>query len=116
MSRIQIGVIRYASVAKAIGQALGTELAPDCQIGRGRITLTFRRLGASRWSQEQQIDYALRAAATARKVLADDSRRAVRERATRAIVVVLEDSTVVRGCATMARWECVVPAAANRDA
>jgi hypothetical protein len=111
MSRLQVGVARYGSVAQAIGRALGVEAAPQCQIGQGRITLTFRRLGASRWSEHQQIEHALRVAATARAVLADDPRRAVRERATRAIVVVYEDATLVRGCAVVARWECVVPAA-----
>jgi hypothetical protein len=114
MSRLQIGVVRYASVATAIGRALGVEPAPYCQIGQGRITLTFRHLGASRWSENQQIEHALRAAATARAVLADDSRRAMRERATRAIVVVYEDATLVRGCAVVARWECVVPAVENK--
>lgn len=113
MSRLQIGVVRYASVAAAIAHALGVEPAPDCRIGHGRITLTFRRLGASRWSEAQQIDYALRAADVARRVLSADSRRAVRQRAARAIVVVYEDATLVRGCAVVARWECVVPTAAS---
>jgi hypothetical protein len=115
MSRLQVGVVRYASVARAIGRALGVEPAPYCQIGHGRITLTFRRLGASRWSENQRIEHAIRAAATARGVLADDPRRAVRERATRAIVIVYEDATIVRGCAVVARWECVVPAPSQRD-
>ena len=115
MSRLQFGVIRYGAVAAAIARALGVEPAPDCRIGHGRITLTFRRLGASRWSENQQIEHALRAAATARTVLGDDPRRAVRERARRAIVVVYEDATLVRGCAVVARWECVVPVVATRD-
>jgi hypothetical protein len=110
MSRLQIGVSRYASVVMAIARALGVERAPDCQIGQGRITLTFRRLGASRWSENQQIEHAVRAAAAARTVLADEPRRAVRKSATRAIVVVYEDATLVRGCAVRSRWECVVPA------
>jgi len=42
MARIQVGVIRHASVANAIGKALGVEPAPDIRIGRGRITITFR--------------------------------------------------------------------------
>ena len=113
MSRLRVGVVRYASVATAIGRALGVEPAPECQIGQGRITLTFRRLGASRWSENQQLEHALRTAAMARTVLAADPRRAVRERSTRAIVVVHEDATLVRGCAVLARWECVVPAAAH---
>jgi hypothetical protein len=115
MSRLRLGVIRYASVATAIGRALGVEPAPSCQIGHGRITLTFRRLGASRWLESQQIEHALRAAETARAVLIDDPRRAVRVRATRAIVVVYEDVSLVQGCAVVARWECVVPAPPPRD-
>jgi hypothetical protein len=111
MSRLQVGVVRYASVATAIARALGAEHAPQCQIGQGRITLTFRRLGASRWSEDRQMEHALQVAAVARRVLADDPRGAVRERGSRAIVVVYEDATVVRGCAVLARWECVVPAA-----
>ena len=112
MSRLQIGVTRYASVAHAIGDALGTHPAPDCRIGQGRITLTFGRIGASRWPEARQIEHALRVAAIARTVLASDGRPAVRQRATRAIVVVYEDATLVRGCAVTARWQCVVPAPA----
>ncbi|MDQ6872719.1 MAG: hypothetical protein M3037_12060, partial [Gemmatimonadota bacterium] len=93
-----------------IAHALGAEPAPYCQIGHGRITLTFRRLGASRWPENQQIAYALRAAETARAVLAADSRRTVRERANRAIVIVYEDAKVLRGASVVARWECVVAA------
>ncbi|PYP66526.1 MAG: hypothetical protein DMD26_07500 [Gemmatimonadetes bacterium] len=110
MSRLQVGVVRYASLARAIAQALGIEPAPDCRIGQGRITITFRRVGASRWPEARQIDQALRVAAIARTVIAADPRRAVRQRATRAIVVVYEDATLVRGCAVTSRWECVIPA------
>jgi hypothetical protein len=113
MSRLQVGLVRYATVAKAIGQALGVDPVPVCQIGQGRITLIFRRIGASRWPEDQQIEYAFRAAATARAVLADDARRIVRDRADRAIVVVYEDVTLVRGCAVVARWECVLPREAH---
>lgn len=115
MSRLQVGVVRFASVATAIGRALGVEPAPYCRIGHGRITLTFRRIGASRWPESRQIEHALRAAATARAVLAADSRRSVRERANRAIVIVYEDATLVRGCAVLARWECVVTAPEAND-
>ena len=114
MSRLRIGVVRYASVGEAIGRALGTGgPAPDCRIGHGRITLTFRRVGATRWPEARQVEHALHVAATARAVLADDARRAVRERAARAIVVVYEDAALVRGCTVTARWECVVPAGAR---
>lgn len=110
MSRLGAGVIRYASVAAAIGRAVGVSPPPICRIGHARITITFRQLGASRWSEERQIEFALHVARVARDVLSTDSRRNVRQRAARAIVVVLEDVALVRGCAVEARWECVVPA------
>lgn len=110
MSPLHVGIARYGSVATAIARALGVEPAPDCRIGQHRITLTFRRLGAWRWSGEQQIEYALRVAAVARAVLADDHRRAVRKRVNRAIVVIYEDTSLVRGCEVVSRWECVIPA------
>lgn len=113
MSRLRGGVVRYASVAEAIVDALAVAPAPDCRIGQGRITLTFRRLGASRWPEARQIEYALWAAEVARAVLATDARASIRERTTRAIEIVYEDATLVRGCAVSARWECVVPAPAD---
>jgi hypothetical protein len=115
MSRLQVGVVRYAAVASAIGRSLGVEPEPDCRIGHGRITLTFRRLGASHWSEERQIVFALRAAASARAILRNDRRRAALQRADRAIVIVFEDASLVRGCAVNARWECVVPASEPRE-
>ena len=109
MSRLRVGVIRYASVANRIGQALGVDAPPECHIGRGRITITFRGIGASRWPEARQVDYALRVASVTRKLLAADTRRAIRRRAVdRAIVVVLEDATLLHGCSVVARWECVV--------
>jgi hypothetical protein len=114
MSRLRVGVIRYASVANEIGQALGLDPPPDCRIGRGRITITFRGIGASRWPETRQVDYALRVTSIARQLLGADTRRAVNRRAhDRAIVVVFEDSTLVRGCSVVARWECVVAAAGS---
>ena len=109
MGRLQVGVIRYSSIATQIVRAIGADPAPECRIGQARITLTFRRHGATRWSEERQTQYALRVAAIARAVMAQDPRATVRQRATRAIVVVYEDSTLVRECAVVARWECVVP-------
>jgi len=114
MPRLQIGVVRYASVAEKIRQVLGIERSPDTVIGQLRITLTFRSLGASRWPEAQQIEHALRVAVIARNVLADETRRALRRRANRAIVVIYEDATDVRGCAVVAQWKCVVPAADER--
>src|SRR5512147_2578538 len=112
--RLAVGVVRYGAVAAAIGRAMGVNPPPDCKIGHGRITLTFRSVGASHWSEAQQIENALQAAAIARQVLADDPRRTVRNRVRRAIVVVYEDYTLVRGCEVQSRWECVVPSAPRR--
>jgi hypothetical protein len=107
---IRVGIVRYASITTAIERALGCDRPPECWIGHGRTTITFRRLGATSWPEARQIEYALRVASVTREVLADDSRHAVRQRATRAIVVVYEDASLLRGCAVVARWECVVPA------
>jgi hypothetical protein len=103
-------VITFRSVGTAIAHALAVQPPPECRIAHGRTTITFRRLGASRWSEEQQIDYAIRAAAVARAVFENDDRRQVRRAATNATVVVFEDATILHGCAVVARWECVVPA------
>lgn len=113
MGRLKAGIIRYASVGAAIARALGAEPGPHCRIGGGRITLTFRGLGGSRWPEDRQIEHALHTVSVARRVLADDWRRSMRDRANRAIVVVYEDSTLVRGCAVVSRWECVVPVTAG---
>ena len=111
--RLLIGVVRYASVANAIGDALGTDPPPDCRIGAGRIVLTFRSLGATRWSENRQIEEAHRIAAVTRQVLLEDRRPTITARASnRAVVVVYEDAADVRGCSVVARWECVIPAPA----
>jgi hypothetical protein len=45
-------------------------------------------------------------------VLSEDSRPAVRKRASdRAIVIIYEDATLVRGCSVVSQWKCVVPIA-----
>lgn len=110
MARTRLGIVRYASLATAIERAVGATPAPECRIGQGRITITFKRLGATHWSESRQVDYALRVAAIAREILTNDSRPSVRERTSRAIEVVYEDAALVKGCAVLARWECVVPA------
>jgi hypothetical protein len=110
MSRWQVGGTRYAAVGHAIAEALGIEPAPECRIGLGRLTLTFRSFGASSWTDAKRIEHALRIADVARRALAADYRRAVRKRTSRAIVVIFEDATILRGCTVMAQWECVVPA------
>src|SRR5690348_13796530 len=102
-------VFTFRSVGDAIGRALRVDPPPDCRILHGRTVLTFRRLGAARWPEAQQMEFALRAATAARAVLADDSRRQIRKGAARAIVVAFKDSAVVQGCEVTARWECTVP-------
>jgi hypothetical protein len=110
MTRLRAGVVRYASIGNAIAEAIGVDPLPDCEIGGGRITITFRGHGRSRWTEPRQIEEALRVAAVTRGILVADSRRAVRERASsRAVVVIYEDPGLVRGCSVVARWECVVP-------
>ena len=113
MARLRVGIIRYASVGRAIGDALGVEPAPQCSIGQGRITITFRQMGASRWPEAQQVEEALRAATAARTVLAANRRRVIRRRASRAIVVVYVDVGLRRGCTVESRWECVIPSRAG---
>ena len=111
MKRLRVGVTRYASVANEIARAIGVDPAPDCRIGRGRITVTFRSIDATRWPETKQVEFALQVAAVARQVMSGDTRRAVRRRADdRGIVVVFEDARLLRGCSVVARWECVVPA------
>ena len=113
MTRLQVGIVRYASVARRIAEALQVDVPPDCRLRQGRTTITFRHLGASRWPAQRQIEFGLHAASVARRVIASDSRRVIRDRAKRAIVIVFEDATLDRGCAVTSRWECVVPAAAH---
>ena len=110
MNRLHFEVFSFRSVGDAIGRALGIEPAPDCHVLHGRTVLTFRRIGAARWPEAQQMEFALRAAAVARTVLAGDGRRQIRKGAARAIVVAFKDAAVVQGCEVTARWECTVPA------
>ena len=110
MSRLQVGVVRYASAADAVKRELGFEIAPEVHIGRGRVYVTFRNLGASRWPLESQAEHAFQVAAVTRSVFARDDRWRVRSRSRRAIVVVYEDTSLVRGCETTSRWECIIPA------
>jgi len=112
MSRLQFGIVRYASIGTAIARALGAGPVPDYREIQGRQTLTFRQLGATRWPEAQQAEHAHRIAALARDVLAADKRREIRQRTSRAIVIVYEDVGLVRGCAVTARWECVIPGTA----
>jgi hypothetical protein len=104
-----LGFGRRAAVASEIGYALGLRTMPDIKIGRGRVTITMRQTGASRWTEGEKMEHAMRVAETSRSVLSGNSRRGVRRRAKRAIVVVYEDSMLVNGCDTASRWECIIP-------
>jgi hypothetical protein len=115
MSRLRVGVIRYASVANQIAASLGVDPSPEVTLG-ARIKILFRSIGASRWPESQQVEFALQVADVARRVLSTDARRGVRKRASSsAIVVSFEDATLLRGCAVVSRWEAVVPATGDGE-
>ena len=107
--RLRAGVIRYASVGRALGRRLQLENSPDTRIGNGRVRVTFHNLGAPRWTEEQRLQYAFQVADIARMILDDDHRRAVRRRAKRAIVIIYDDIALEHGCEVRSKWECVVP-------
>jgi len=105
----ELEIHRFPTAAEPIGRTLGVATPPECRIQNGRTMLTFRRLGGTQWTEQQRMEFALRAASVARGVLSADRRSQLRRSARRAIVVVYEDASVVQGCAVVARWECVVP-------
>jgi hypothetical protein len=109
VNRNYFEIFTFRSVGDAIARALRVDPSPECRIVNGRTRITFRRLGAARWPEAQQMEFALRAAAAARVVLADDQRGQLRKGATRAIVIAFKDAAVVQGCEVTARWECTVP-------
>ncbi|MFL5619135.1 MAG: hypothetical protein ACJ79A_12190 [Gemmatimonadaceae bacterium] len=109
MSPLPFEVFSFRSVGDAVARALRVDQSPDCRIVNGRTVITFRRLGAARWPEAQQMEFAQRAAAVARAVLTDDPRRQLKRGATRAIVIAFKDAAVVQGCEVTARWECIVP-------
>lgn len=114
MNPLDFEVFNFRSVGDAIARALRVEPSPDCRVVNGRTVITFRRLGGARWPEVEQVEFALRAAAVTRAVLADDSRGKLRKGATRAIVIVFKDSAAVQGCEVTARWECTVPGQGSR--
>ena len=114
MSRLRIGVVRYTSVGNRIAAALGVQPPPDVTLG-ARVKIIFRSIGASRWAEDRQVDFALQIADVARRAMDIDSRRAIRKRArASAIVIIFEDATLRLGCSLISRWECVVPASGDR--
>jgi hypothetical protein len=112
--RLRAGVIRYASVGRAIARTLGVQPPPECNVGQGRIRVTFKNVGAARWTEDERIQYAFQVAEVARMILADDHRRLVRRRARRAIVVVYDDISLEQGCEVSSKWECVVTGGEQR--
>ena len=109
MAQFNFEVFRFRSTAEAIARALRIEPPPECRIQNIRTYVTFRRLGATRWPESQQMDLVRRAVAVTRAVLADDERRQHRKNAARAIVVAFEDAGLVDGYPVTMRWECTVP-------
>lgn len=105
----RLEVFTFRSAGTEVGRLLGIDTPPECKRDHGRVYFTFRRLGATRWSESDQMAFAQRTVEVARGVLAAHSRRELRAGARRAIVVVYEDASVVQGCAVTARWECTVP-------
>jgi hypothetical protein len=103
---------RFKEAAKEIAGELGVNPPPDVRIGRGRITVKFKQLGASGWSEARRIDHAFQVAAVIRELLGATTKRSLRRRASRAVVVTYEDATLAHGCDIDSRWICVVPAAA----
>lgn len=102
---------RYPDVLEAIERQLASDGRLMCTFGAGRVYLSLRGAGATRWGLDAQLARALEMAAAARSVLAGDARAAVRVHAQHAIVVRYEDATMAAGCDVRAQWECVVPAA-----
>ena len=113
MSRIRLGIVRYASVANAIEERLATGGRIACKVGSGRFYVTLRGVGATEWEPASRAAYAVEAAAIAREVLAAHPRATVRRQARRAVVVRLEDAAVTRGCQVRTVWECVVPVSSS---
>ncbi|HEY8165524.1 MAG TPA: hypothetical protein VIF83_08225 [Gemmatimonadaceae bacterium] len=110
MRGFQAGTVRFRSVADAVAKAILTDAALDCRLVHGRINLMLRQLGGTRWPEAHQVEYALQVARVVRAVLAAESKRSLRKRANRAIVIIYEDAFLSAGCDIVARWECVVPA------
>jgi len=110
MARFRLAVTRYASVLDAIERQLAPDGRLTCRLGAGRVYLTLRAAGATRWDAATQLARALEMASAARAILAADDRAPVRAHARHAIVVRYEDATVAEGCEVRAAWECIVTA------
>jgi len=110
MAPFRLRATRYPEVLDAIERHLAGEGRVTCTLGAGRVHLTLRGAGATRWSPDAQLARALAMASAARAVLVADARAPVQAHARHAIVVRYEDVTVAAGCDVRAQWECVIPA------
>ena len=106
-------VTRYPEVLEAIERQLAPDGHLTCRLGAGRVYLTLRGVGATRWEPSSQLARALEMARAARAVLASDARAPVRAHVQHAVVVQYEDVGVAEGCEVRAQWECVVPTGAE---
>ncbi|HEX6575386.1 MAG TPA: hypothetical protein VF042_10500 [Gemmatimonadaceae bacterium] len=109
MPRLRVGIVRYGPIQKEISRVIGTRPPVICRVARGRITLIFKQVGATTWSDSEKFNQAFRAAELARAVLDADTRRLVRRKSKRAVVVIYEDRMMTHGCDVTARWQCIVP-------
>src|SRR5687767_11315128 len=70
--------LRLRKAGKTIAEELGVDPPPLIRIARGRLTIRFRQLGASRWSETDRMEHAFEIAATVRAILAAHSRWVLR--------------------------------------
>lgn len=113
MAWFRLRPTRYPDVLQAIERHLASDGRLRCSLGAGRVYLSLRGAGATRWGVDTQLARALEMAAAARAVLAADARAPVRVHAQHALVVRYEDATMAAGCDVRAQWECVVPTVAS---
>ena len=106
---VRLTLTRYPDVLERIERQLAPGGHLTCRLGAGRVYLTLRGVGATRWDYAEQMRRALEMAALARAILAGDPREPVRVHSHHAITVKYEDVGVAEGCEVRATWECVVP-------
>lgn len=113
MKRPRIDLL-HRKAARELADQFGTSPPPECRIGRGRITLKFRQTGAATWPETERMNHAFGVASRVRELLALSQRRALRRRASRAVVVIYQDFIIANGCDIDIRWACVVPVSADQ--
>src|SRR5688500_16064695 len=107
---MRFAITRYGPLLKAIERQLAPEGGLTCRFGAGRVYLTWRGVGASRWDPSAQLARALEMTAVVRTALAADTRAPVRVHGKHAVVVRFEDTGIAEGCEVRSHWECIVPA------